>query len=158
MNFKTKYDKPDRKPFIPGGQSKTQQHFKEKVDIRNIVGNYRRTGQLPLSNASPIYGDFSEVGTYQQCLDRVKAVEKDFLNLPSEVRKRFRNNPVELISFVQNENNREEAVRLGLIEPKMEARSVPEEGVQPKGGSSQAEEPDGQKDASKTKNQSKKEA
>jgi phage internal scaffolding protein len=158
MSFKTKFDKPDRKPFVTTGKSKTQQHFKERVDIKTIVGNYRRTGQLPLSSASPIYGDFSEIGNYQQCLDRVKAVEADFAGLPAEVRKRFRNNPVELISFVQDERNRDEAERLGLIEPKMEPRSVPESTEGTKGGVAKDEAASASKTSSKPKNEGKKEA
>lgn len=158
MAFKTKFDKPDRTPMVPGGHSKTQQHFKEKVDIRNIVGQFRRTGQLPLSSASPIYGDFSEIGNYQQCLDRINQVNQDFMSLPSPVRKRFRNNPQELISFVMNPENRDEAVRLGLIEQKMEARSVPESTEGTEGGVAKDEAASASKQSKKSKNEGQKEA
>jgi phage internal scaffolding protein len=127
MNYKTKYDVPPKSPVQAGNRSKTQQQYRDRTDIKNIMGTYQRGGRLPIQSGSPMYGDFSEVGTYQQCLERVRAVQSEFENLPSGVRKRFRNNPAELIDFVMNEENREEAEKIGLIEKVVEPREAPEE-------------------------------
>ena len=38
------------------------------------------------------------------------------MDLPAKIRQRFNNNPAELIAFLQNSDNIEEAVELGLME------------------------------------------
>ena len=55
-------------------------------------------------------------------------------SLLSRVRKRYNNDPAELLEFVMDEKNREEAVFLGLIEKPQE--SAPEVGEPATGGES----------------------
>jgi len=97
--------------------SKTQQHFKNQVNINTIVNRYKKTGIMPNMNAArALYGDFSGVTDYQGALEGVINAESQFMALPSQIRKRFGNNPLELLDFLQDENNKEEAIKLGLIE------------------------------------------
>jgi phage internal scaffolding protein len=106
-------------PEVPGvvcGQSRTQQHFKAECDINTVVERYLRTGLMP-QLGTPMYGDFTNVVSYQEAQDAVIAANAAFETLPSKVRERFSNNPGKLLEFLADEANKDEAVKLGLIEP-----------------------------------------
>lgn len=95
-----------------------QQQFKDETDINNILRQFNITGLLPEQSLSPRYGDFTGVSDYKTALDRVMAADEEFMNLPAQIRARFNNDTSELIQFLDNEENRLEAEKLGLIEPK----------------------------------------
>ena len=97
--------------------SLTQQHFKDETDINNILRQFNITGLLPESPLAPRYGDFTGIGDYHSALNAVIAAEDGFLALPAELRARFANDPAQLIDFMSDENNRDEAVQLGLLDP-----------------------------------------
>lgn len=93
-----------------------QQQFKDESDINNILRQFNITGILPNTPISPRYGDFTGISDYKTAVDRVMAVEDEFMSLPAEIRARFNNEPESLIEFLNNEENRQEAVKLGLLE------------------------------------------
>ena len=97
--------------------SRTQQQFKDECDVNNILRNYVNTGILTHTAAvAPEFGDFSEMpADYGEALALIHKSEEQFAMLPSEVRERFDNRPANLISFLQDVNNREEAEKLGLV-------------------------------------------
>ncbi|UYD39200.1 MAG: internal scaffolding protein [Wigfec virus K19_141] len=102
--------------------SKTQQHMKETCDINCILKKYQKTGMLShVSNSKGQYGDFSKFSDFQNNLNQVKEAMHSFDALPSHVRKRFGNDPSQLLDFVYNPENREEAEKLGLVPKKAEA-------------------------------------
>ncbi len=96
--------------------SLAQQHFKDECDINNILRQFNITGLLPESPLSPRYGDFTGIGDYHTALNRVIAAQDEFDSLPAQIRARFNNDPQELIEFLDNEENRPEAEKLGLVE------------------------------------------
>lgn len=97
------------------GKSLTEQHHASEVNINSIVSRYAKTGVLPVRGGNPSYGDFTGVEDYHSACEAVRQAEAAFMTLPPEVRKRFGNDPGELIDFVSDEGNRAEAVRLGLV-------------------------------------------
>lgn len=98
--------------------TKTQQQFAEEADINTIVERFGLTGELPSNLKVPQSGDFSEVvSDYQTALNMVLEADHAFMQLPAEVRARFRNDPGELVDFVSDEKNRDEAIKLGLVVP-----------------------------------------
>lgn len=103
--------------------SRTQQQFKEECDVNNILRNYVNTGVLNhVSSVAPEFGDFSNVpADYGEALALIEKSNEEFMKFPSEVRERFDNKPVNLIKFLQDENNREEAEKLGLINKRVNA-------------------------------------
>jgi len=108
----------------------TQQHLKAEVDINNILRQYDRTGLIThVNNATAQYGDFSEVNEYQESLNRVIAAQDAFAALPSNVRKRFGNDPGEFFEFATDPSNFDAMVELGLAEARNEERPdfAPEE-------------------------------
>lgn len=95
--------------------SRTQQHFKDETDINNILRQFNVTGLLPQKAMSPRYGDFTGVGDYQTALNQVIAAEGEFMTLPAQLRAKFNNDPQELIEFLNNPENIDEARKLGLV-------------------------------------------
>lgn len=93
-----------------------QQHYKEECDINNILQKFSITGILPEAPLSPRYGDFSGIGDYHTALNRVIAAQEEFEALPAQIRARFENDPAKLIEFLDDEANRPEAEKLGLVE------------------------------------------
>lgn len=104
----------------------THQSFKEECDINTIVERFGLTGQLPDDIRMPLTGDFTEaVNDYQTALNMIIAADNEFMKLPAQVRERFRNDPAELISFLENEQNRDEAERLGIINKRLQEEPKP---------------------------------
>jgi phage internal scaffolding protein len=105
--------------------SLAQQQFADETDINNIVNMYLKTGVLPDQPLSPKYGDFTGISDYKTALDRVIAADEEFMNLPANIRARFENDAANLIAFLDNEENRAEAIKLGLVEPTEDLDQAP---------------------------------
>ena len=97
-------------------RDRTVQSAKQDTDINVIVKRFGLTN-LPKPNVEPFYGDFSQVEDYRSAIERVRAAEEAFMTLPSATRKRFQNSPVELMEFIADDRNYEEARKLGLLRP-----------------------------------------
>ena len=106
--------------------SLTQQHFKDECDINNILQQFNVTGMLPESTISPRYGDFTGVVDYHSALNQVIAAEDEFMSLPAQLRARFDNDPAKLIEFLDNSENKAEAINLGLVNKSEELPQVVE--------------------------------
>lgn len=107
------------KPVLDTGPGLTKQDFGEESNINYIMKRFQATGQMPVSPTSlaPVFADVSGIGGYADVVRRVTAVEEAFAQLSPEVRKRFSNEPLELVEFLQDPANRDEAVKLGLVIP-----------------------------------------
>lgn len=94
----------------------TQQSAKDECDINKIVERAKRGAEIPFRDREPIYGDFTQIPTdLRQCLVEVKKAETAFMSLDAHVRARFSNDPVLLLDFLNNPQNRDEAIKLGLV-------------------------------------------
>jgi len=98
--------------------SLAQQNFKDESDINYIVRQFGLTGELPDQPLSPQYGDFTGVLDYHSAVNAVLAAQDEFDHLPAQMRARFNNDPAQLIDFLDKEENREEATKLGLVAEK----------------------------------------
>lgn len=97
----------------------TQQQFKDETDINNILRQFNVTGLLPESPLSPRYGDFTGIVDYQSALNAVIAAEDGFMTLPADIRASFGNDPEQLINFLDDPANKDQAIKLGLIDGKL---------------------------------------
>ena len=90
--------------------------FRSDCDLKTIID--RHSGGIPATGmaAQPIYADISEVPSYQELQNNAIVAKNKFMSLPAHLRRRFGNDPDELLAFLQDPNNKEEAIRLGLIE------------------------------------------
>ena len=98
--------------------SMTQQHFKEECDVNNILAKFVRTGVLPANCRPGDYFDCSTIQDYQDCLNRVIEAQENFDTLPSGIRKYFQNDPGKFLEFVQNPENIDKGIELGLYSKK----------------------------------------
>ena len=96
--------------------SKTVQSFKEECDINNVMLRFEQTGILEhVSTYAPQWGDFSDTpSSYQDALAQIKNAEDMFKDLPARVREQFDNNPGKFIDFVENPENTQALIDLGL--------------------------------------------
>jgi phage internal scaffolding protein len=94
----------------------TIQSEKDACDVNKIVEKCRRTGLMTnVRKDEPRYGDFSSAVDYHDCVFRAQQAQDSFMELSASVRSRFENDPGKLIDFLADPNNREEAVKLGLV-------------------------------------------
>jgi len=98
--------------------SLAQQHMKDECDINVIVERFGVTGSIPTTPIEPSYGDFSGVSDYHTALNKIKAADEAFMALPAKIRAKFDHDPNALLNYLQNEENRDEAIQIGLIDGK----------------------------------------
>lgn len=108
----------DETGLVCSDPSLAQQNFKDETDINYIVRQFGLTGELPGQTISPQYGDFTGVLDYHSAVNAVLAAQDEFMDLPAQMRARFDNDPAKLIDFLGNDENREEAIKLGLLAQK----------------------------------------
>lgn len=108
----TPVNKPGLQTFK--GKSRTQQNMAAEADINNIVRRYLPTGALPTHGRPAMYGDFTSID-YMSMLNAVSDMDNTFRQLPSRIRGQFRNDPYQLLRFIEKPENHKEAVRLGLL-------------------------------------------
>lgn len=95
-----------------------QQSGAADCDINSLLERAGRGLPLPVADRLPQYGDFvMTANDYHTAYNQVIAAQEAFDSLPAKVRARFENDPAEMLDFVTKEENRDEAVALGLIPP-----------------------------------------
>jgi len=119
-------------------KSRTIQSQSAETDINNIVKMFGLTGELPPPRTPPQYGDFTGITTYHEAMNAVAQAHEAFDALPAKIRNRFDNDPEKLINFVSDNDNYDEAQRMGLVPPKeqleqLEPQPAPEAPKGPKG-------------------------
>lgn len=97
-----------------------QQQFRDEADINTIMERFGRTGELIAPVRMPEYGDFTGIGDYHSAMNAVIEAQSSFDALPAKVRARFDNDPGKFVEFCLDDNNRQEAVELGLVPAKVE--------------------------------------
>lgn len=106
--------------------TRTQQQYKDEVDINTIAKNFGLTGRLPENVRMPTYGDFSDVDDYQSAINAARWAEHSFMQMPANVRERFQNDPQAFLAFCSDAANRDEAIKLGLVAaPPVSAQTPP---------------------------------
>lgn len=96
--------------------SMTDQQFKDDCDVNFIVDKFTKTGNLThLAKFQGMYADVSEIPDLAQAMQIVSTAQTAFDTLPAELRSRFGNSPVNMVEFLNDINNKDEAIKLGLI-------------------------------------------
>lgn len=114
------------------GKSMTKQSFKDECDINVIMKRYQDNGVMPFAEArEPRFVD-ATAADFQEAMFMVADARSAFMDMPSGLRARFKNDPAELLAFLEDDRNREEAISLGLVrpqeapEPPVEVRVIPD--------------------------------
>lgn len=111
--------------------NRVKPQFYKDCDINVIMKRYKKTGILgnPLLYRDGSYGDFSSGADFAEVMRKVKDVQNIFSELPSDVRSRFKNDPQNMLDFLVDPKNDDEAIKLGLKnKPKSKARYRHEDG------------------------------
>lgn len=98
--------------------NRTKQEFAEEVDINTLLRRFNITGQLPENVRMPTYGDFTDVYDFHTAANAIAEAREAFEQMPADVRYRFNNDPAQFVAFCDNEDNRAEAEKLGLVDPR----------------------------------------
>lgn len=120
MEIRSRYNAGVREGWKSSVPSMTQQQFKDEADINYIVSMYDSSGVMPTFHgdgqpAQPVFGDFASLpDNAQEMYNRLIEAKNNFDNLPLEVRKRFNYDPAAFLEFVDNPENLDELVAMGL--------------------------------------------
>ncbi len=107
----------ERVTLVCDEPSRAKQSMSAECDINLIMDKYARDGLVQhLNTHQGSYGDLPGVIDYHDALNAVLSAKEAFDTLPSKIRSRFDNEPALFLSFVNDENNRDEMAELGLIE------------------------------------------
>ena len=96
-------------------ESLALQSAEEESNINTIVRRFGLTGELPNDVAIPRTGDFTGAPDFHTAMNLVRQANEEFLRVPAHIRARFGNDPGALIAFIEDDANRDEAARLGLL-------------------------------------------
>lgn len=117
-----------RTPTKIEGESLTRQSFKDAVNINNIMARFLGGGEIThLNHNAPNYGVSPSID-FREALETVQKSEESFAKLPAEIRKKFGQDPVEFLQFVENPENAAEMAALGLLEPEAAERILTSRG------------------------------
>lgn len=95
--------------------SRTKQSDAESADINFIVSRHTAMEIALMGDTDrQMYGDFSDVGSFQEALEIVNFAQQQFNGLDAKVRARFNNDPAQMLEFVGDPANQDEMVKLGL--------------------------------------------
>lgn len=103
------------------------QQYKDSCDVNKIMKRYKETGTIShLRNAqNGVYMDLTELPDYAEALMQIKRADEAFKQIPAEVRLKFNNDPSQLITYLQDSKNHEEAIKYGLLVPKQNDEQNP---------------------------------
>lgn len=92
-----------------------------ECDINNIMHKFGKTGHIShFAKHQGMYADLTEISDLHSAMIQVTQAQQAFDALPSELRTRFGNSPIEMVNFLQNSQNKDEAIKLGLIPKPLE--------------------------------------
>lgn len=113
MSFRTSRSEPLLQPFHFQKDSKVQEQFAFDCDINNIVAGM--TSPIPIRD--PISDEVKVLtpDAYEKALYTKAAAESAFMELPSETRTFFENNPKNMLEFISKPENQEKCIELGLM-------------------------------------------
>lgn len=117
MKFRTSRSSALLQPFHFNKESKVQAQFAYDCDINNIVAGM--TSPMPI-NENPISDEVKVFSPdmYEQALYTKATAENAFMQLPSNVRTFFDNNPGKMLSFISDPKNTDKCIELGLMSRK----------------------------------------
>jgi len=94
----------------------TRQDAKDECDVNRILQKYQQTGLIDhRAKHEPRYG-FADSVDLHEAMNLITEAQEMFDDLPSATRKRFQNDPGQFLDFVQDPDNANEMVKLGLAQ------------------------------------------
>jgi len=96
-------------------QYTTEQAHRKMCDVNEIIRRYDKTGLIEhVQKIEAQYGDMTGLD-FQTAQNKIAGAYSQFNKLPAKIRHRFRNDPAQFLQFFEKAENRDEAIKLGLI-------------------------------------------
>lgn len=108
-------------------ETRTQQQYKDEVDINTIVERFGVTGELPPPMNFPTEQDFEETFDFQTAMNTIVQAQTSFMTLPAKARARFNNSPQQFMEFIHDPDNIDEAIKLGIATKREPVTPTPTE-------------------------------
>lgn len=107
------------------GDSMTHQEFKDECDINRIMDRAMKTGVFPPSVDVGRYGDFSDVGDFQEANELLSRVREQFAGLPAKVRDKFENDASKFLAWIDSKDfNLEDAHDMGILKEESSSKII----------------------------------
>lgn len=121
---------PSSIPEVNNDPSLAWQHCKDECDIRCIVKK-PNLGLNPFEvpTRKPMVGDFTTAVSFQEAQNLIIKAQEQFAALSSDVRDKFGNDPSAMLSFVENPDNFDACVELGIFEKPSEPEKAAPDAV-----------------------------
>lgn len=106
--------------------TRTQQQFKDEVDINVMMEKFGITGEWP-QNVRPVMNDeYTEVFDFQSAMNTIRRAQEAFMELPAEQRAVWDNDPGKFATYLEDPDNHEKARKMGLliVRPKEEVPEI----------------------------------
>ncbi len=95
---------------------KVKREFAAESKIQNIINQYKKTGQIGITNRSqPQYG-FATGLDFRESMEIVIKAKENFAKIPSEIRAKFGNSPELFLNFASDPLNQPQMAEWGLID------------------------------------------
>jgi phage internal scaffolding protein len=114
VKIKNRFSPSERIPY-EAGQGAAQQQFKDQCDLNLILKKFKATGVINHVARGELQQGICPSITLHEAMNTVAHANTMFEELPSQIRKRFNNDPVSLMAFLENPKNKAEAVELGIL-------------------------------------------
>lgn len=102
------------KPVVNTGPGLTKQEFKDESDVNNIMRKYQKQGIITWqSRVTPEFMQTDPID-FQDAMNIVNDSNRQFSELPSDIRKEFSNDPKKFFEFVSDPKNADKMYDLGI--------------------------------------------
>jgi len=102
-------------------EDRTVQSYKEDADINVMIRRFGISAVAKPQEAG--FYDFTNApADYMEALNAINEADRRFATVPAEIRARHENNPAKFAAWLHDENNADEARKLGLLKPLPEIR------------------------------------
>ena len=109
-----------------GEKSLTKQSHAKQLDVNTIIKKYNQTGVLQkMTDFEGQYGEFDEFDL-ATAIEKVQSANELFMEIPSQIRGQFENNPGKFIEFATDQANLQQMRDWGLAEPERGPQVPPE--------------------------------
>ena len=111
------YIEHERVQLVCDDASRTKKSFQDECNINNILKQYEKTGLLTHTrNHEGNYGDFITGGDYHDHMNLIIQADAMFMELPAKVRAEFENDAGAFLDFVQDPDNTDRMIEMGLAD------------------------------------------
>ncbi len=117
MEVRSVFNRGPRVQISFAKRGRTKQSFKDECDINLIMAKYQKTGAIAHVNRHGADYGFATSQDFSEAMRTVVVAQDMFDGLPSSIRNKFSNDPGQFLDFVQEADNKAEAIELGIFPP-----------------------------------------